>query len=130
MQATKRMYNSQAVRFRQPGETMSSDTLVETAGFVSKERKIKMMIAAGVRLENLRKAGVYDFAPGLEPDLNVQCDPTRNKGFDIAEASAILTTLRAKVALVNKQLTEVEKAIEDKEPEKVVEEPVKAPDKK
>lgn len=107
------MYNSQAKRVRQKGEVFSEETLVETAGFIPKERKIRMMLQAGKRLDEMRKAGMFDFDPGQKIDLNISVDPTRSKGFDLAEASMMLSQLKIKADKIKNQISQTKKDIED-----------------
>lgn len=108
------MYNSSAKRIRQAPEINSGEVLVETAGYISRERKIKSMIAAGVRLDNLRKMGAFDI-PADTPYEKIdtdkyQIDQTRNKGFDMAEASMILMDLKRRVSEMQKLIKEKPKA--------------------
>lgn len=68
------------------GEKNDGELLVETAGYVPANVKIESMIDAGRRLTDFR-AG-YEFQDG-ETIPDDYLDPTRNPGFDLADASAI-----------------------------------------
>lgn len=84
-------------------EELSSKTVVETAGYVSAERRIMSLIRAGQQLDSFRKEQ-FDFADGQEIDENFY-DPTREPGYDLADASMALNDLNNK-----QQAKELEKA--------------------
>lgn len=84
-------------------EELSSKTVVETAGYLSAERRIMSLIRAGQQLDSFRKEQ-FDFADGQEIDENFY-DPTREPGFDLADASMALNDLNNK-----QQAEELEKA--------------------
>lgn len=107
------MYNSHANRIPHQKEMNDGKSDVETAGFIPKNRKIQIMLTAGKRLEDMRKAGVFDFMPGVEPDLYVQVDPTRSKAFDLADASAILRNLQDRSLSVQRDLEEMKKKVDE-----------------
>nr|WAE43501.1 MAG: hypothetical protein [Microviridae sp.] len=67
-------------------EINSGELLVETAGYVSAERRITEMIAAGHRLSDYRKEN-YDTE---DSDEDIPIFPVRRPGFDMAEASMML----------------------------------------
>lgn len=74
-------------------ESGGGEKLVETQGYIPADVQIEQLIGAGVRLDNYRKEA-YDFGPGEEvPDDFV--DPTRKKGIDLAEVSAIARVVRS-----------------------------------
>lgn len=68
-------------------EINSGEILVDTAGYISRERRIKNLLRAGARLQELRQLGAFDVLPGEEEDENMVYPPQRNKGYDLAEAS-------------------------------------------
>lgn len=69
-----------------PGEENDGELLVETAGYVPADRKIESMIDAGRRLKDFR-AG-YEFQDDEDvPDDYL--DPTRDPGFDLADATRL-----------------------------------------
>lgn len=92
------MYNTSAKRKRQGGEINNGPVLVETAGYISRERKIKTMIAAGARLEMLRRLGYFDVTNGSEDIEKMPLDPTREKSFHFADAHEILRDIENRVA--------------------------------
>lgn len=61
---------------------------VEMQGYIKAKERIENMILAGQRLMEHRK-DLYDFQEGEEVDLDFE-DPTRTKGFDMADATAII----------------------------------------
>lgn len=67
-----------------PGEVNSGEILVETAGYVSAEKRISNLMLAGQRLADYRK-GLYDFDHNQELDESFS-DPTRSKNYDLADA--------------------------------------------
>lgn len=84
---------------------------IETAGYVSAERRITELLRAGGALETFRKEQ-YDSTDGTEPEI----DPTRKPGFDMAEASLITRSVEEKV----------QKHVKLKNEEKKVKKPEKA----
>lgn len=67
-----------------PGETNDGKLIVEVAGYVPQHLRIQQMIDAGERLNNYRKG--YDFEDGEDVPDDFY-DPTRDRGFDMADAS-------------------------------------------
>lgn len=77
---------------------------VDLTGYVPKEKKIKMMIQAGLQYQ---KTGLYDFPIDSDEDISdMECDPTRQKSFDLADASDRLRYLErvARNARIHKQV--------------------------
>jgi serine kinase of HPr protein (carbohydrate metabolism regulator) len=79
---------------------MKSETLLR--GYVDHNERIGKMIQAGINLEEWRK-GRYDFPEGTDENSEFPNNPTRRKGYDMADASedqrrieASLTTRRLK----------------------------------
>ena len=66
-------------------EKNSGKRRVEVAGYIPADKQILAMINAGQRLDNARKN--FDFDESHPVDESIPCDPTRSKGYDIAEAS-------------------------------------------
>lgn len=64
----------------------------ETAGYVSTKRRIEEMIQAGERLVQARQEQ-FDFMDEVDMDEQ-DPDPTRQPGFDLADASMIAQDLR------------------------------------
>lgn len=82
------MYCAQYANYKKTSkpEINSGERLVETAGYMSAQKRIENMILAGQRLVDYRK-NHYDFQDG-EIDENFT-DPTRSPGFDMADAFQI-----------------------------------------
>jgi len=68
-------------------EAGGGEILVETAGYVPADIRIKEFIEAGIRLADYRREA-YDFGPDDEPDME-EADPLRSKAVDIAEVSTL-----------------------------------------
>ena len=71
-----------------PDEFNSGERLTESAGYVPAKVRIEQMIDAGRRLVDYRRGENYDFPEGDPPEGFVP-DPTRDPGFDMADASRI-----------------------------------------
>ncbi|MEM4391963.1 MAG: hypothetical protein QXG67_04170 [Candidatus Nitrosotenuis sp.] len=78
-------------------EKNSGELLVEKGGYIPMKRQIEQFMSSGERLASARKVMSlgYDFAPGENVDENYY-DPTREPGFDLADASAIAKALQDK----------------------------------
>lgn len=78
-------------------EKNSGELLVEKGGYIPMKRQIEQFMQSGERLASARIAMSlgYDFAPGEDVDENYY-DPTREPGFDLADASAIAKALQDK----------------------------------
>lgn len=68
-------------------EEGGGEILVETAGYVPSDVRIREFIEAGIRLGEYRKEA-YDFGTEEEVDFD-QADPLRSKAVDIAEVSTL-----------------------------------------
>lgn len=97
-------------RFLEPG---GGEKITEQAGYVPPKIQIENMIMAGQRL-NAARAEMYDFPPGEEVDENYS-DPTRDPGFDVADASQMLSNLEEKKRESDKNLEKEKKSV-DKSP--------------
>lgn len=71
-------------------EINSGEYILELDGFIPLRLQLLQLQAAGQRLKEFR-AEAFDFATG-EVDDNFH-DPTRNPGFDMADASLILSEI-------------------------------------
>ena len=69
-------------------EEGGGEILVETAGYVPADIRIREFIQAGERLAEYRREA-YDFGPDDEVDMEA-FDPLRSKAVDIAEVSTSL----------------------------------------
>lgn len=76
----------QEKRFKTPPEVNSGKTLVETAGYISAQKRIENMILAGQRLVDYRKQQ-FDFPDGKIDEF--YDDPTRVANFDLADATQL-----------------------------------------
>lgn len=72
-------------------EINSGEVMVETAGYIDSQTKIENMIFAGQRLEMSRSEDFDYNDDNVFDDENndMDIDPTRYKGLDMAEASEI-----------------------------------------
>ena len=77
------MFNTHYDRTHSTPEARSGRVLVETAGYVSAEKRITNLLLAGQRLDSARKEA-YDFPDGQIDENFV--DPTRASNYDIADA--------------------------------------------
>lgn len=77
----------------EPPEENSGELITETAGYQPAQDRIEDMILAGQRLI-LSKAEEYDF-PGTKPDDEFW-DPTRARGFDLADVFQLKEQLKRK----------------------------------
>lgn len=80
-------------------EINSGEILVQTLGYIPKDKQIKMLIEAGKRIEAYR--GTYDFRKDVDIE-NVENDPTRQMAFDLADMSEIIRGLKIKSIDINK----------------------------
>lgn len=104
-------------------ELLKSGNKVERSGYVSAQRRIENLIQAGVRLKAYRQEQ-YDFEHGKIEETAF--DPTRRKGYDMAEAfqDGLLVEARLNAQEArNKELHKkaAEDALKQKEPDKVSE---------
>jgi len=107
----RKIYHNYLTRPVVKAEKLSRVDKVERAGYIPLERRIKDMMACGVRLQKAR-AEAYDIPEGSKVNEDeVQCDPTRSPGFDMADASAMADdlTARRKRARAEKKASEVRK---------------------
>lgn len=71
--------------------------IVELAGYVPVQRRIKEMMEAGRRLVEHRTAeAYYHYSTGQDPDLDFW-DPTLEKGYDPADATQDAYTVKARL---------------------------------
>lgn len=98
-------------------EINSGEEIVEKAGYVPANVLIENMIYAGNRLDFARSE-YYDFADAETVDQDF-IDPTRSKGFDIADASYMLRSAQGRIA-EQKKIFESEE-VKRKEAERKIE---------
>lgn len=89
------VFNTRENRIKKNYEVNSGRVVVEQAGYISKQKRIDNIIAAGQRLI-MARSEMYDYPPGVEPDINAPMDPTRRRDFDLADASMLLNTIQPK----------------------------------
>lgn len=80
-------------RLKQPPQKIDQKEIIETAGYISKEKRISQLIAAGERLLAIRKG--YDVQNGESDDIDI--DPTRRKDFDLTDADDCLARAEATI---------------------------------
>lgn len=114
-------------RVQSPGEENDGISDVETAGYIPAKVKIEHLMQAGIRLAEFRKEQ-FDFPSQEEVDWNF-IDPTRVKGFDMAEASQYMNALdnlseQQRAEILEKEASEVKesKIMPEKASENVSEE--------
>lgn len=110
------------------GEINSGERLVDTSGFISRERRIKNLIRAGKRLDKLRQAGEFDVLPGEDEPEHFFAPRQRQKNYDLADMSADLKLVDEKIKGVKMRQKEREEAL--KASQAAQKEQDKAPDKK
>lgn len=76
-------------------EEGGGEILVETAGYVPADVRIREFIEAGIRLGEYRKEA-YDFGAEDEVDFS-EADPLRNKAVDMAEVSQLTMTVKERL---------------------------------
>ena len=90
------MFYTPYTRPDHPGEVNSGELLVETAGYVSAQKRIEALMHAGQRLVESRRAA-YDYEP--DDDVNEdRYDPTRDPGYDIVDAQNDAAALTARIS--------------------------------
>lgn len=116
-------YNSKD--FEKKHEVPWGPTLVEQTKCISLKEKIENMMIAGQKLAASRKLD-YDFPDGnIDEDYE---DPTRQRGFDLADYSRIQMDLREKLIQVKKD--KAAKKAAEKASQNVVDDAVKASEAK
>jgi hypothetical protein len=80
-------FNTKYGRPKYEGEYNNGQSNVEKAGYIPPKIQIENLINAGKRLIEHRK-NMYDFDEGVADDDNFT-DPTRDPGFDMADASRL-----------------------------------------
>lgn len=71
--------------------------IVELAGYIPVQRRIKEMMDAGRRLVEHRTAeAYYHYSTGQDPDLDFW-DPTLEKGYDAADATQDAMAVKARL---------------------------------
>lgn len=80
-------YNTKIKPQNFSGEINDGETLVEPAGYIPAKVQIESFIEAGRRLNESRKQEFYDINSDQDDEEFV---PTREPGFDLADASNLL----------------------------------------
>jgi len=76
-------------------ESRKGKRIVETAGYVSAKQRIESLISAGMRLRAYR-VSQFDYPDLKSIDENFN-DPTRRKGYDLADATQDKLALEARM---------------------------------
>jgi len=100
-------------RIRQGGEKNSGKTITERAGYIPAKIQIENMINAGKRLSEYRKE-MYDYADSTDIPEDIPMDPTRNPGFDMADASQISREVKKRILKAKEALESAKKEIVEK----------------
>ena len=89
------MFYTQYNRPDDPGEINSGELLVETAGYVPAEQRIRAIMMAGQRLVESRRAEYdYDSEDDISED---RYDPTRDPGYDLADATQAALAIQSRI---------------------------------
>ncbi|WNK14101.1 MAG: hypothetical protein [Microvirus sp.] len=98
-------FNTPYKRIHSHAEVNSGEILVDDAGYIPREVRIKRLLEAGELLESYG-SGSYDMQPDDETDIeDIDCDPTRHSSFDMADASII------KKSLIKKRKAAMDEAV-------------------
>lgn len=97
------------------GEINNGKSLVEVAGYISSNKRIEMIMAAGERLIEYRKEQ-FDYEPDFKGEEEL--DPTRNPGFDMADAheasEQVMENMNRQIELNKENAKKVAKEKKDK----------------
>jgi len=93
-------------------EEGGGEILVETAGYVPADVRIREFIEAGIRLGEYRKEA-YDFGADEEVDFE-KADPLRSPSVDMAEVSQLTQAVKGRLLKTAMTVVEEEKAEEEK----------------
>ena len=100
--------------------------IVELAGYIPVQRRIKEMMDAGRRLVEHRTAeAYYHYSTGQEPDLDFW-DPTLEKGYDPADATQDAYAVKARLRAQQEAAKASKKQPEGETPGKPETPPVEA----
>lgn len=88
-------YNTPLRRKKPVKEINDGETVVDMAGYIPAKAQIESLIMAGQRLVDHRRQ-LYDFAPDQQVDEDF-IDPTRSRGFDMADASTMADDVNARL---------------------------------
>lgn len=115
-------FRTQYNRTPSKGEAGGGPCHTERAGYIPNKIRINNMMLAGQRLVDYRKEK-YDWPDGTEIDEDFY-DPTRARGFDLAEATQISIETEERIQsaqrATKKAREEAEKAAEASKKEKEV----------
>nr|QJB20350.1 MAG: hypothetical protein [Microvirus sp.] len=101
-------------------EINDGELVTEVGSYIPAKEQIESFLVGGMALEASRKSR-YDFEDAIDEDFE---DPTRSKGFDMADATQIQLATEAYLNEVKKEAEEkrLSEAEAEKKPEKVKEE--------
>ena len=95
------------------GEKNSGELITEQAGYVPADVKILNMIEAGERLRDSRLGYEFEDEQSVPNDY---FDPTRDPGFDMADATSMSAEILQRMYLAQKQKEDAEKVETPKTP--------------
>ena len=104
------MFNTHYDRTHSTPEARSGRVLVETAGYMSAEKRITNLLLAGQRLDSARKEA-YDFPDGQIDEKFV--DPTRASNYDIADAYQDSLDVNRRLEEAEKESKKESKKVDD-----------------
>lgn len=102
-------YNQVPLRLEEGG----GEILVETAGYVPSDVRIREFIEAGVRLAEYRREA-YDFGEDEEVDMSA-VDPFRSKSIDMAEISEAKLLVEERIRRKKTAIAEVKETVEERD---------------
>jgi len=116
-------FNTPYQRVRQAPEKNNQLRKIEVAGYIPAKKRIENIINAGMRLMEAR-SNQYDFPDGNDDGFSM--DPTRKKGYDMADATQAYHELQAKLELKRMASIEASKKAQAEKNTKVSKEEKKA----
>lgn len=86
-------------------EKIKGGRKVQVVGYIPLAKRISDMVACGIRLKQAREE-LFDIPASSEVDDDeIQLDPTRSPGFDMADASVMARDLKARIKSARGQKT-------------------------
>ncbi|MCL2182851.1 MAG: hypothetical protein FWB85_05205 [Chitinispirillia bacterium] len=82
-----------------PHDKCGGPSLIETAGYVSKENQLRMIMSSGAALEDYRRKMFPAYEDPNNPDPEPVFDPTAQKGFDFFDAAEMTVVVRNNMEL-------------------------------
>lgn len=93
------------------GKVMGRDSITEQTGYVPTAVLVKEMMAAGVRLRDHRREK-FPAAPGVEEEPEL--DPTREPGFDLADAARLARKVKSGFERAREKAKEARRVLDER----------------